>query len=311
MTEPDLVAPADEPARMRARLDALGLPGLIDIHTHFMPKPVMDKVWDYFDRVGPRTGRPWPIVYRHSQDCRLQILASLGVRHYTSLAYPHKADMAAWLNQWSADFAAANPRCVHSATFYPEQGAASYVRDAIDSGARVFKAHLQVGGYDPNDPLLDRVWHELQATGTPVVIHAGNGPAPGPFTGPVGMQRLLSRYPDLTLVVAHMGLPDYTSFLDLAEHHHAVHLDTTMAFTPFTEAAHPFPRAHLQRLGDLADRIVFGSDFPNIPYPYLDAVDAVLNLGLGTAWNAAVLHGNAERLLGLRPDVPAGPAPRA
>ena len=32
---------------------SLGLPGLIDVHTHFMPKNVMDKVWKYFDDAGP------------------------------------------------------------------------------------------------------------------------------------------------------------------------------------------------------------------------------------------------------------------
>ena len=43
---------------------SLGLPGLIDVHTHFMPKNVMDKVWKYFDSAGPLTGRTWPITYR-------------------------------------------------------------------------------------------------------------------------------------------------------------------------------------------------------------------------------------------------------
>jgi hypothetical protein len=66
--------------------------------------------------------------------------------------------MAAWLNQWAAQFAAANPDCVHTATFFPEPGPAEYVRAAIAGGARVFKAHVQVGRYDPTDPLLDDVW---------------------------------------------------------------------------------------------------------------------------------------------------------
>ncbi|MFD0429725.1 hypothetical protein ACFQ60_25020 [Streptomyces zhihengii] len=35
---------------------------------------------------------------------------------------------------------------------------AGYVRDAVDGGARVFKAHVQVGAYDPADPLLDPAW---------------------------------------------------------------------------------------------------------------------------------------------------------
>ena len=34
----------------------LRLPGLIDLHVHFMPRNVMDKVWAYFDAVGERPG---------------------------------------------------------------------------------------------------------------------------------------------------------------------------------------------------------------------------------------------------------------
>jgi uncharacterized protein len=72
-----------------------------------------------------------------------------------------------------------------------------------------------------------------------------------------------------------------------------------MAFTRFTDATDPFPADLTPRLRDLGGRILFGSDFPNIPYPYLDAVDAVLGLGLGPEWSRAVLHGNAARLFDL------------
>ena len=36
--------------------ERLGLPGLVDVHTHFMPERVLRKVWDYFDGLGPLTG---------------------------------------------------------------------------------------------------------------------------------------------------------------------------------------------------------------------------------------------------------------
>ena len=47
-----------------------------------------------------------------------------------------------------------------------------------------------------------------------------------------------------------------------------MHLDTTMAFTDFFEEMAPFPRDLLPRLRDLGDKVLLGSDFPNIPYPY-------------------------------------------
>jgi predicted TIM-barrel fold metal-dependent hydrolase len=288
--------PADESARVRALIEDLGLPGIIDVHTHFLPAPVMAKVWSYFDDVGPLTGRPWPIAYRMAEQERVERLRSFGVRSFTSLTYPHKAGMAAWLNAWCADFADAHPDCLQSATFYPETGAAAYVREAIEAGAQVFKAHVQVGDYDPNDALLDHVWDALEECRVPLVIHSGHGPAPGRFTGPSAMGELLRRHPGLVLIVAHMGLPDYSRFLDLVDAYDDVHLDTTMAFTPFTEATDPFPDTELERLRRLGDRILFGSDFPNIPYAYLDAVTAICELGLGLEWTSNVLHHNADRL---------------
>ncbi|MCW2708725.1 MAG: amidohydrolase, partial [Frankiales bacterium] len=59
-----------EDAEVPAVWQSLGLPGLIDLHVHFMPRNVMDKVWAYFDAAGPLTGVPWPIAYRTEEEDR-------------------------------------------------------------------------------------------------------------------------------------------------------------------------------------------------------------------------------------------------
>ncbi|MEU3882333.1 amidohydrolase family protein [Streptomyces californicus] len=291
---------SDDVARFRERI---GLPGIIDVHTHFMPEQVLRKVWAYFDAVGPLTGLEWPISYRYEEERRLEVLRAFGVLRFTSMIYPHKPGMARWLNGWAADFAARTPECLHTATLFPEEGVETYVKEAVENGARVFKSHLQVGAYDPNDPLLDPAWGLLAEAGVPVVTHCGSGPAPGRFTGPGPVGRLLARHPRLRLVVAHMGMPEYAEFLALAQAYPEVRLDTTMAFTDFSEGFSPFPAAERGRLADLGDRILLGTDFPNIPYPYVHQLDALERLGLGDAWLRAVCHGNAAALFEL-PDTP-------
>jgi predicted TIM-barrel fold metal-dependent hydrolase len=85
----------------------------------------------------------------------------------------------------------------------------------------------------------------------------------------------MRRHPRLLAVVAHMGAPEYAEFLDLAGQYPRLHLDTTMVFTDFFEAGAPFPSDLLLRLAALADQVVLGSDFPNIPYPYAHQLEAL------------------------------------
>ncbi|WP_078284770.1 amidohydrolase family protein [Mycobacteroides chelonae] len=275
----------------------LGVPGIVDVHTHFMPKPVMDKVWAYFDSAGPLIGRPWPITYRTEESQRVQTLREFGVLRFTSLIYAHKPQMAAWLNQWATQFAAQTPDCVHTATFFPEAGAIDYVREAIEAGAGVFKVHIQVGAFSPIDPLLVPVWGLLEDATVPVVIHCGSGPAPGEFTGPEPIRLLLKQFPRLRLIIAHMGMPEYSDFLDISAQYDEVRLDTTMAFTKFSNEKAPFPESAYPRLTDLGHKILFGSDFPNIPYGYAEAVTALQVLpGIDDNWMRDVLYRNGATL---------------
>ncbi|GAA3982376.1 amidohydrolase family protein [Streptomyces plumbiresistens] len=277
----------------------IGVPGLVDVHTHFMPERVLRKVWKYFDAVGPATGIEWGITYRQEEDERVALLRQFGVRAFTAMLYPHKAGMAPWLNEWAADFAGRTPDCLHTATLYPEEDVEEYVRTAVEAGGRVFKSHVQVGAYDPTHELLDPVWGMLAEAGVPVVMHCGSGPAPGKHTGPEPVGRILARHPRLPLIVAHMGMPEYTDFLDLAERYAQVRLDTTMVFTDFSERFSPFPATELGRLADLGDRILLGSDFPNIPYEYVHQLEVLERLGLGDAWLRGVCYENGARLFGL------------
>ena len=285
----------------------LGLPGVYDVHTHFLPPNIETRVWAQFDLAGPKIGREWPIRYRGTEQERVATLRSLGVRRFSSLPYAHRPGIANYLNDWARGFTERVPECLWSATFYPEPEAASYVADLVAAGVEVFKVHVQVGEFHLDDAALDDVWGTIAAAGTPVVIHAGSGPVGNAFTGPDPLRRVLERHPMLTAVVAHMGAPEYVEFLALAEHYAEVRLDTTMAFTDFfSEMGGVFPPELLPRLADLRPKVLLGSDFPNIPYPYAHQLEALEGLGLGDDWLRAVCWGNAAALF--PPEQPAGRA---
>lgn len=276
-----------------------GLPGLFDVHVHFMPPRVQRAVWEVFDSAGPKIGRPWPIRYRLPDEDRVELLRAMGVRRFSALSYAHKPGIAEFLNGWARDFAARVPESLWSATLYPEESAPGYVGELITDGVEIFKVHVQVGDFHLHNPLLDPVWGLLEDAGTPVVIHVGSGPVANAFTGPEPLRRVLARYPRLRVIVAHMGAPEYAEFMELAERYPEVRLDTTMVFTEFfSEASAAYPAELLPRLHDLGDRVLLGTDFPTIPYPYLHQLEALERIDLGEQWLRSVCWDNGAKLFG-------------
>ncbi|MBE9376561.1 amidohydrolase [Saccharopolyspora sp. HNM0983] len=280
----------------------LGLPGLVDLHTHFLPERVLHKVWAFFDLAEEHYGMAWPVRYRYPEETRVRILRELGVRTFAPLVYPHKPDMAAWLNGWVREFAASTPEAVPTATMFPEPGAPDYLAEALREGARCVKVHVQVGAFDPRDEQLDRAWGLLAEAGVPVVVHCGNGPRPGQHTGLDIFERVLRSHPRLTAVLAHAGMPDYAAALDLVRRYPRVHVDTTMVGVGFSERFAPLPQDWPGRIADLQDRVVLGTDYPNIPYPYAEQLSAIIGWAdgderLGDGFLRRVLHDTPARLL--------------
>jgi uncharacterized protein len=280
-----------------AFLAALGLPGIVDAHVHFLPDNLQQAVWRWFDRLTPA----WPVTYRSSAEQRLKVLASAGIRHHTALAYPHRPGMLRFLNDHTMGLAAATPAVIPTFTIYPEPGVATETARCLAAGGKAVKVHLQVGGFDATDPLLDDTWAQLASARTPVILHAGavaDGSGNEQWCGPAPVRRLLARFAGLRLVIAHLGAPDHDAFVAIAEEHPEVWLDTAMIFTdpPYLG---PSPLHLVDRIGALGERVVFGSDFPTIPHAIAAQVSGLAALGLGDEWLRQVLWHNGLRLFGL------------
>ncbi len=160
------------------------------------------------------------------------------------------------------------------------------------------------------DQVMAKVWGFfdqaglLAEAGVPVVVHCGNGPVAGPYTGLEVFGEVLAAHPRLVAVLAHAGLPEYDSALELVRRYPEVHLDTTMVGVPFTDALAPLPPDWPARLVDVADRIALGTDFPNIPYDYATQLRAIAGWAaaddrLGAAFLRAVVYDTPGRLLQL------------
>jgi predicted TIM-barrel fold metal-dependent hydrolase len=76
-----------------------------------------------------------------------------------------------------------------------------------------------------------------------------------------------------------------------------------MVFTDFFDGAGTYPVDLLPRLAELGDKVLLGSDFPTIPYPYAHQLESLERLhdryaGFDEDWLRKVCWHNAVRLFG-------------
>ena len=100
------------------------------------------------------------------------------------------------------------------------------------------------------------------------------------------------------MIVAHMGAPEYARVpARWPSGYERVHLDTTMVFTDFFEGCAVPARRCCRGSPTCGDKVLLGSDFPTIPYPYLHQLESLARLDLGEDWLRAVCWDNGARLV--------------
>lgn len=285
---------------------------IVDAHVHAFPPRVFAAIWRWFDTYA------WRVRYQLEAAQAIAHLLDRGVSRVVLLHYPHVPGMAASLNAFSAALAKEEPRAVACASVLPgEPGARAILDEALGPlGCGVIKIHCHVMCVAPDDRRLDDVYDAAAAHEVPVVIHAGDAPVfPRKDCDVVGMctpealDRALARHPRTTVIVPHLGSSRMEEIAALLERHERLHLDTTMAiagFLPFTldrrsdEVLAPSVQSRaLELVRKHSDRILYGSDFPNLPYEWDRELRVLADLDLTPAARAAILGGNAARLFGL------------
>jgi uncharacterized protein len=100
-------------------------------------------------------------------------------------------------------------------------------------------------------------WEVCQKYAAPVLFHTGydGSPVPIPYRNPIYLEPLATEFPEVPLLLAHMGRYDISFFegaLMLARKRRNVYLTTTNSRTEFIERA-------VEELG--AERLIWGSDW--------------------------------------------------
>jgi predicted TIM-barrel fold metal-dependent hydrolase len=276
---------ADRAPRLTARL--------IDVHTHLMPERLFAAVRAYI------RANLWTPHYDAPTADLVQVLLDAGVARFAFMPYAHRGDMSRSLNHWVANVQATfAPHGIGFGTFHPDDddlipGLADEAFGTL--GLRGAKLHPQVGRFMLDDVRLDPLYERVIQHDAVLLIHAGRRPEPNEFVGARRFARLMRRFPRLKVIVAHAGADEFDAFFDLCGIYPGVYLDTAMVFNSYLGGPPP-----IERILEFQDRVVFGSDFPTIPYSFDTALQAIFDLRLGRALEEKLLSTNAARLLGLR-----------
>ena len=277
---------------------------IVDMHAHFFPARLFASIWEWFD------ARSWGIRYRQSPEELAETLSGFGVAGFVTYNYAHKAGMAADLNRWTAEFAARVPGALPFATVFPDdEGNLEMLASLFDEhGFLGVKLQPLVSDFYLCDERMMGVYRMLLERGKILAVHAGTAPVANRYVGADYFEPVMCELPELKVVVAHMGAYEFDRFFGMARAYPNLYLDTSVNFIDpavMAEliAAGEFPPLQVpssfdpEVLLELSDRLLFGSDYPNIPYDYSDCIDSILALELGEEFNRKVFFENAGRLL--------------
>ena len=234
-----------------------------------------------------------------------ETLASHGVERFCFFSYAHKPGVARSLNEWVAQTARRLPSSIPIGTLHAGDPDLLAIADEAmdDLGLAGFKFHLSVQRFRADDPRLTPFYERVAERGRFLIVHAGTMPYRDPFTGIEGFRAVMARFPTLRVIVAHLGAFDTEAFLALTETCPNLYLDTTMALTSYTRQYLGLDPATIstELILRYQDRILLGSDFPLIPYPYEEERRFVETRALPEVVAQKILYGNAARFLGLPP----------
>jgi hypothetical protein len=273
----------------------------IDMHTHLHPDWLARAIRRWF---AERSN--WTLEYPTEPDWVARFLAERDVERFVFFSYAHKAGIAREINAWLHATAGRLPAGIPLGTIHPDDPDMLAVAEAalVEHDFKGFKIHINVQRFFPDDPRVLPLYERLLALDRLLVIHVGSAPWPSEFDGFPRFERVMTRFPRLKAIVAHMGAWETREFFGLMERCPNLHLDTTMAFAPIRPEHQGMDRLNEIEVRDedlvrWQDRIVFGSDFPNLPYPYEDERDALWMRDLPMPVYRKIFHDNAARLLGL------------
>ncbi len=206
-------------------------------------------------------------------------------------------------NAWTCEVARQHRQLLPYISLDPEmgeEGAAAELSLRLKEGARGIKLHPQNQRYFPADRRLRPVYEEAQRRQLPIISHSGLhlDPSTPPYARPANFREVLEAFPELNLVLAHLGQGFLDDSFEMAGRYPNLFFDCSFVVEGSADPPAMSDEdavATFRRLG--ADRVLFGSDWP-WGHPLRDA-DRIRRLPLTDDEKRLILRDNARRVLRL------------
>lgn len=271
----------------------------VDAHVHGFPDKLFDAIWDYFIH------NYWNINYKLYSEDVVKFIQKQGAKYLNILNYGHKPGISRDLNNWSYDFGKNKESVLSFGTIHPED---SYYEEELERilspnglDLKGIKLQILVTDFDPEIQKLDLMYETLIEYDKILVMHAGTGPGANEHVGIQHVKPVMERFPKLKLQIPHMGSYEYSEFFDLCRNYPNVYLDTAMIFIDHKLFYDKFDEnTTFDDLLDIQDRIMFGSDFPNIPYDYSKSIESIINLPVPEDVKSKIFYKNAINFYNLK-----------
>jgi len=264
---------------------------IVDFHVHLFPDPLFDAIWKAF-----RRDYQWEVAYQYYTPQIISFLHSQGVGTIVYSNYAHKPGVAEFLNNWNLELLAREDNLFCFAAFHPDDPDLEARVPRLLNHPRIlgFKLQLLVQRFFPDDERLFPLYERVIESGKRILMHVGTGPVANEFVGFKYFLRLLKRYPQLKVNVPHMGAREFRPFIELLDEYPQLYLDTAFTFVPHDGISFPEPPETLLRY---QDRILYGSDFPNILFPWESEIEYLKGLALGEEFYRKVFRENGLKIL--------------
>jgi hypothetical protein len=280
---------------------------LFDVHTHFFPQRLFTAIWDYFEN------NYWPIYRKDtSENLAHALVLEYNIDHFLILNYAHKEGIARSLNDWTNTFCnlpKLKEIAIPFGTIHPNDENRSNEMDRIfeNLGFAGIKLQLTVTDFHIWDKRLEPVYQKILQYDRVLLVHIGTEPTysnfnpnvrlQSPYVGFKHLQRFLEEYPDMKIIIPHLGAEEYTEMWGLTESFPNLYFDTAMIGTKDNPTFDDkMSLIDDEKLYAIADRILFGSDFPNIPYNYHNSVLGWMERDMERSFYEKLFHNNAKTL---------------